>query len=129
MPFLLFTITYLETNDNRVQVEYGLPVLSQDVQAHVSLQVDVRMVDLLHALHLGRVMGEVLVDLEVEIEAAAFVHALVRVDSELEVEDIVGIGEMCFHGRAEGELFEIYKHLSVCVAERMHGRVPFCARS
>jgi hypothetical protein len=36
----------LETDHDGVQVEYRLPVLPQDVQAHISLQVNVRMIDL-----------------------------------------------------------------------------------
>lgn len=59
------------------------------------------MVDLLCALDFWRVVWEVLVDLEVESEASALVHALVRVDCELEVEDIVGVGEVRLHRRAE----------------------------
>lgn len=89
------------------------------------------MVYLLHALDLRWVMREVLIDLKVEIEAAAFVHALVGIDGELEVEDIVRIREMCLHGRAEGELFKVYGSMSMCtnMSEKMYIRVPFCARS
>lgn len=58
------------------------------------------MVDLLRALDFRRVVGEVLIDLEVEVEAAALVHALVRVDGELEVEDVVRVGEVRLHCRA-----------------------------
>ena len=36
----------LEANHYRVEVEDGLPVLSENVEAHVSLEVDVRVVDL-----------------------------------------------------------------------------------
>lgn len=48
-------------------------------------------------------MREVLVNGEGEGETAAFVHALVRLDGEGEVEDIVGVWEVCLHGGAEGE--------------------------
>lgn len=52
---------------------------------------------------LGRFVREVLVDSEGEGETAAFVHALVRLDGEGEVENIVGVWEVCLHGGAEGE--------------------------
>lgn len=42
-------------------------------------------------------MREVLVDGEVEVEGTAFVHALVGLDHEYEVEDIIGVGEGRFH--------------------------------
>ena len=59
------------------------------------------MVDLLCALDFWRVVGEVLVDLEVESEASSLVHALVGVDREFEVEDIVGVREVRLHRCAE----------------------------
>lgn len=43
-------------------------------------------------------MWEVLVYGEVEVEAAAFVHSLVGLDGQGEVENIVGVGECGFHG-------------------------------
>lgn len=98
----------LQPDHHRVQIQHGLPVLAQDVQAHVALEVDVGVVDLLRAFDLGRIVRKVLVDCEAEDEAAAFVHALVRVDGEREVEDVVGVGEVGFHRCAERELFEIW---------------------
>lgn len=65
------------------------------------------MVDLLRALDLGRIMREVLVDREIEVEGAALVHALVGLDGEDEVEDVVRVGEGHFHRAAEGELVEV----------------------
>ena len=35
-----------EAENDRLQVQHGLPVLAQDIQAHVSLEIDVRVVDL-----------------------------------------------------------------------------------
>lgn len=65
------------------------------------------MVDLLLALDLRGVVREVLVYREGEAEAAALVHALVRVDVQEEVEDVVGVGELGAHGVAERELGEV----------------------
>lgn len=47
-------------------------------------------------------MGKVLVNFEVEDEFAALVHTLVGFDGEGETEDVVGVGEVRFHGGAEG---------------------------
>lgn len=60
----------LQPIDNRVDGQDGLPVLAQNVQANVALQVDVRMVHLRFALDLGRFMGVVGAHLEVESETS-----------------------------------------------------------
>ena len=65
------------------------------------------MVYLLRALDFWRIVREVLVDVEVEVECAAFVHALVGLYREDEVEDVIRVGERGFHCRAEGEFGEI----------------------
>ena len=57
-----------------------LPVFSQYVQTHIALQVDIRMIDLLQAFDLRRVMWEVLVDGEIKIEGAPSIHDLIRFD-------------------------------------------------
>ena len=49
-------------------------------------------------------MWEILVYCEGEAEGAVLVHALVWVDVEDEVEDVVRIGELGTHGVAQGEL-------------------------
>ena len=51
------------------------------------------MVDLLRAFDLRRIVWEVLVDREIEVEAAAFVHSFVRFDGQGEVQDIIGVRE------------------------------------
>ena len=53
-------------------------------------------------------MREILVDCKAKVEAPAFVHSLVRIDGKRKVEDVVRVGEVCFHGCAKGELFKIY---------------------
>lgn len=112
--------TNLHSHDNRVQVQHRLPVLTQDVQTHVALQVDIRVVDLLSALNLGRVMREVLVDREVEMEDTTLVHALVRLDTQGEVQDIIGVGEGHFHRVAEGQLLEIWPRNRSMVSKFIH---------
>lgn len=91
--------TYLQPHNHGIQIQNGLPVLTEDIETHVSLQVNVRVVDLLLALDLGRVVREVLVDAEIEQEAPALVDALVRLDREREVEDVVRVGHVDLHRR------------------------------
>lgn len=97
----------LQTDDHGVEVEDRLPVFAQDVQADVALEIDVRVVDLLFALHFWRLMREVLADGEGEAELAAFVQALVGSDGEDEVEDVVRVREGSLHGTGKRELREI----------------------
>jgi hypothetical protein len=83
-PFSISTFTssstYLQPNNNRIKIQHRLPVLPQDVQTHIPLQINVRVIDLLQTLDLWRIMREVLVDGEAEVEGAGLVHAFVRVD-------------------------------------------------
>lgn len=67
------------------------------------------MIDLLCAFDLWRIVREVLVDGEVETEAAAFVHSLIRFDGQGKVQDIIGVWKGCFHSAAESafELCEV----------------------
>lgn len=65
------------------------------------------MIDRLRALHLGRFVREILIDVESEDEGATFVETFVRVDREREVENIVGVREGGFHRCAEGKFVEI----------------------
>jgi len=65
------------------------------------------MVDLLRALDFRRVVGKVLVDGECEVEDPTFVHALIGLDGESEVEDVVRVREGGAHGGAKGEIGDI----------------------
>ena len=80
------------------------------------------MVDFLHALDLGRLVREVLVDGEAEAEGAALVHALVRLDGQDEVHDVVVRREVGAHRVAEREFRD------VCTGEGWD-RVSVCVRS
>lgn len=65
---------YLQPHNNRIQIQHRLPVLTKNVQADVPLKVDVRVVDLVRALDLWWLVGEVRVDGKGEFERSAFVH-------------------------------------------------------
>ena len=100
-------MAHLQPHDDGVEVEHGLPVLAQDVEAHVALEVDVGVVDLLRALDLGRVVREVLVDGEAEVEGAVLVQPFVRLDGQGEVERVVRVREVRAHGAAQRQLREV----------------------
>lgn len=65
------------------------------------------MINFLRTLDLRRIMREVLINREGEVEDAAFVHSLVGLDGKCEVENIVGVGKGHFHGAAKGEFLEV----------------------
>jgi hypothetical protein len=90
--------SYLKPDNHSLQIQNWFPILSQNVQADISFQIDVGMVYLLRAFDLRRFMGEALTDREREVESATFVHAFIRLDCEREVERIVRVGEVGFHG-------------------------------
>lgn len=54
--------TYLQPHNNRIQIQYRLPVLTKDIQADVPLKVDIRVVDLVRALNLWGLVREVRID-------------------------------------------------------------------
>ena len=80
------------------------------------------MVDFLFAFDLGWIVWEVLVDSKVEMKGSTFVHALIRVDCQGEVEDIVGVGERCFHCSPQRafKLLEVYTVVSVGLGHHDH---------
>lgn len=53
-------------------------------------------------------MWIIIVHGECEDKATTFVHALVRLDCESKVQDVVGVGEGGLHGTTEGEFSEIW---------------------
>jgi hypothetical protein len=120
----------LQTDNNRIQVQHWLPVLAQDVQAHVSLEIDVGVVDLLRALDLRRLVREVLADVECKVKGAVLVHALVGCDGQAEVQNVVGVWEGCCHGATERQFREICTDsVSTYRAVVIHVYLPFCTRS
>lgn len=93
--------SYLQPDNDSIEVQHRLPVLAQNVQAHLALEVDVGVVYLLSAEHLGGLVRKVLVDGKVKGESAAAVHALVGLDGKDKVEDVVGVWEVGLHRGAE----------------------------
>lgn len=75
------------------------------------------MINFLGAFHLGWIVREVLVDCKGERKAASFVHALVWLDGESEIEDIVTIGEVNAHCQSEGEFVQIYQVVVSCIQD------------
>lgn len=55
------------------------------------------MVDFVFTFDLGRIVREILIDVEIEPEPSAPIDALVRLDGQREVQDVVGIGKLELH--------------------------------
>ena len=92
---------YLQSNNNSIQIEHRFPIFPQNIETDIPLQIDIRMINLLHAFHLRWVMREILIDREGKAECSALVHALVGLDREGEVEDVVCVREVRLHCAAE----------------------------
>ena len=59
------------------------------------------MIYLLRAFHFWWIVREVLVDRKGEMEAASFIHALVWLDGQCEIENVVRVWEVGLHGASE----------------------------
>lgn len=92
-----------------VDAEDRLPILPQDVEAHVALKVNVGMKYALLAFHLGRFVGVFLADFEAEGKPAALIKAFVRTDINLEIEEVVRIWMVEDNGLWKGEFDYICK--------------------
>lgn len=97
----------LQTVHDRVDGQHGFPVLPQNVQADIALQIDIRVIDFGLTLDLRRFMRIAGAHLEVEPEAAALVEALIRTDDELEVQQVIGVRELGRAGLGQVQFVEI----------------------
>jgi len=84
----------LKAIDYGVDCQHRFPVLSEDVEADVALKVDVGVVHLRLALHLGWFVRISRSYFERECKYSAPVEALIWVDDELEVEQVVHVREL-----------------------------------
>lgn len=91
----------LQTIGDGIDAQDRFPILIKDVETHVALQVNVGMVDLGAAFHLGRLMWIIVTNLESKSEFSTTVEALVRLDGHLEVQGVVGIWKFGFAGRCQ----------------------------
>lgn len=80
----------------------------QRSQADVPLQIQIRVVNLLQALDLGRLMRVIGVDHKGKSEDTALVDAFVRSNSEFKIEDVVGVWEDSFHCRGKVEFSQVW---------------------
>ena len=79
----------LEPEDNTLHVEHGLPVLPQDIEAHMAFHVDVRVINCGFAQDLGSVVWVRLRHFDVECEFALMVDAVLRLDVNPEVHQVL----------------------------------------
>lgn len=83
----------LQSIHDGIDGEHGFPILAQNVQAHVSVQINIRMIHLGQAFGFGRFVRVIGSDLEAERESTPSIEAFVGRNEELEIEKVVGIGE------------------------------------
>jgi len=74
----------LESVDDGIDGQHGFPVLAEDVEADVALEINVRVIDLGLTFHFRRLVRIRLADFEAEHEFPAAVEALVWADGQLE---------------------------------------------
>ena len=75
------------------------------------------MIDPLGAFDLWWIVWEVLVDGESKREAPPLIHALVWLDSEIEVENIIWIWEMNLACFAQGQLLNVLLSTQLCSSD------------
>lgn len=98
---------YLQPNNNRLQIQNRFPILPQNIQANLPLHINIRMINLLFTIDLGRFMGEGFRNSELEFKNPTFIHSLIGLDIEEEIENIVFVGEIGAHGGGEGHFRDI----------------------
>jgi len=98
----------LEAVHNGVDGEDGFPVLAKNVEAHVSLQINVRVINLSLTFHLWRFVRVGVSYLEAEGELSVSVKALIRKNDELKVEEIISVWKLCFTSFGKFELVDIF---------------------
>ena len=91
--------------DDRVDVEYRLPVLPQNVEADVALQIDVRVEDFGVAVDLGRLVRVHGRDGEREVVRRALPEARVRRHDDVEFGQIIGVGKLFHRNLSFSQLF------------------------
>lgn len=100
-----------EAVDDGVDVEDGLPVLPEDVEADLTLEVDVGVVDARFAVDLGRGVGVMVGDLESEEVGGTLPEAGVGSDGDVEGAEVVRVGEFDLGDLASVELGNVCKRV------------------
>ena len=72
----------LQSINNGVDGQYWFPVFSQDVEAYISLKVNVWMVNLCFTLHFGGLMRVTRANFETESKLPSSVKSLYRKETE-----------------------------------------------
>ena len=100
-----------EAIDDGVDVEDGLPVLPEDIEADLTLEVDVGVVDARFAVDLGRGVGVMVGDLESEEVGGTLPEAGVGSDGDVEGGEVVRVGEFDLGDLASVELGNVCKRV------------------
>lgn len=98
----------IEPQEHRIQRQNRQPVFSQDIQAHITLQIDIGVVDFLDTLDFRRIDGEVLANLNPKEKLARAVVALSGDDLDVECKKVRWIGKFNFHRGWKLEFCDIF---------------------
>jgi len=82
-----------ETVNDGINVQHGFPVLPQDIEAHLTLQINVWMVNACFAFDFGWCVGIVRWNGKGEMVRGAFPVTRVRCDNHVKRAEVVGVGE------------------------------------
>merc|ERR1719362_1953729 len=96
--------------DDRRDGQHWLPVLTQNVEAHIALEVDVWMVDFRLTFHFGRLMRIEWRYIENERVACSLPKAFVGCDYYAEVHQVVLVGKINTHLSGKLHLIELLLH-------------------
>mmetsp|Transcript_451 Transcript_451/g.1149 ORF Transcript_451/g.1149 Transcript_451/m.1149 type:complete len:210 (+) Transcript_451:341-970(+) len=100
-----------EPVDDRVDGQHRLPVLAEDVETHVALHVDVRVVHRRLTQDLWRIVRVRGWHLEVKGELASPIHAVIRTHVHLELHQVVcTLVKLEVHTLAQRELRQVLLH-------------------
>mmetsp|Transcript_14991 Transcript_14991/g.29182 ORF Transcript_14991/g.29182 Transcript_14991/m.29182 type:complete len:292 (+) Transcript_14991:73-948(+) len=83
-----------ETIDDCINIKHRFPVRTKNVEADITLIVNVRVVDLFDALHLGRFVRVHVRYCELECVAETFPVAIIRRDHNLKVHKVIWVREV-----------------------------------
>ena len=86
----------VEAEDDCTDAKDGLPVCTQDVQTHIALQVNIGVVDLGVAVHLGRLMRVVSRHCEGEVVLCSTPQGRPFLDCQINIElhDVIRLSEV-----------------------------------
>lgn len=76
----------IQSQHHRIEGQNWRPIFTQDIKAHIAVEINVRMVYLGDTLDLGRINGEIITDIHRKCENSPFIVSFGRTDMDFEME-------------------------------------------